>query len=275
MVPFLLMTFIISWSILALFIQLPEQMTQAFGQLSGNHPLFFLAVWAPAIAAFIIITFKTGVGGLRRYLSKVLVWRTSLLWYLFLIIGIPLIFYAGSAWKGNLFSDPFPFATFQSLLIALLMGLIKGPVEEFGWRGFALPLMQRKLAPFWAGLVLGMIWGFWHLPAFMAGGTQQRAWSFLPFFVGTITISLIMTALFNTSGGSILLPALMHFQLMNPIWPDAQPYDTYLLIVVAVFIVWFNRKRMFSKSGGITQVVPKTDSQVVADPGGSVTAGQK
>jgi len=271
MVPFLLITFLISWSILALFILLPEPMGRLFGQLSGSHPLFFLAVWAPGIAAFIIISFKSGFRGLRRYLSRVLRWRTSYIWYLFLLVGIPLVFYAGSAWKGTLFSDPFPVTSLRALLPALLLGIIKGPVEEFGWRGFALPLMQRKFAPFWSGLVLGMMWGFWHLLAFMASGTQQSAWSFLPFFIGTITISLIMTALFNDSKGSILLPALMHFQLMNPIWPEAQPYDTYLLTFITVIVVWGHRKTMFSKSGGITEIVPRTECRIIADKDSSVS----
>ncbi|MCK7511306.1 MAG: CPBP family intramembrane metalloprotease [Desulfobacterales bacterium] len=63
---------------------------------------------------------------------------------------------------------------------AMFFMAIKGPVEEFGWRGFALPLLQRKMAPIWAGLLLGIIWGFWHLPAFLLSGTPQSAWSFTP-----------------------------------------------------------------------------------------------
>ncbi len=256
LIPFLLITFGLAWGILALFIFLSDQMTSIFGQLTGEHPLFFLAVYAPAIAAFIIVMYKAGTSGLRRYLARVLLWRCSLLWYAFLIIGIPLVFYIGSACKGNLFTEPFPFPSFQSLLIALLLAAIKGPIEEFGWRGLALPLLQRKFAPIWAGLILGVIWGFWHLPAFLLSGTQQSEWAFIPFFAGCIVISLIATALFNTSRGSILLPALMHFQLMNPIWPDAQPFDTYLLVGIAVLIVWFNRKDMFSKDGAVTEVIP-------------------
>ena len=263
LVPFLLMAFGLAWGISALFIFLPDQMTGIFGELTGQHPLFFLAVYAPAIASFIIVMYKAGIGGLRRYLARLLLWRCSLLWYAFLIIGIPLLFYGGSAWKGNLFTEPFPFPSFKSLLIALLLASIKGPIEEFGWRGLALPLLQRKLAPIWAALILGIVWGFWHLPAFLLSGTQQSAWSFTPFFAGTITISLIVTALFNASRGSILLPALMHFQLMNPIWPDAQPYDTYLLVSAAVLVVWFNRKAMFSREGGVKQVIPQADSQVM------------
>jgi len=87
-------------------------------------------------------------------------------------------------------------------------------------------------------------------------GTQQSEWSFTAFFAGCLAISVIVTALFNQSHGSILLSALFHFQLMNPIFPDAQPYDTYLLIAVASLIVWRNRKDMFTKEGSITEVIP-------------------
>jgi hypothetical protein len=71
-----------------------------------------------------------------------------------------------------------------------------------------------------------------------------------------LAISVIATALFNKSRGSILLSAFFHFTLMNPIFPDAQPYDTYLLTVVAVLIVWWNRKDMLTKEGSVTEVIP-------------------
>ncbi|MCW8934524.1 MAG: CPBP family intramembrane metalloprotease [Gammaproteobacteria bacterium] len=261
LLPFLLITFGLAWGILALFMFLPEQMTEIFGKLSGQHPLFFLAVYAPAIAAFVIITYISGPGGLRRYLSRLLIWQCSPAWYAFLIIGIPLLFYGGSALKGNLFTEAFPFASIQPLLIALLLVAIKGPIEEFGWRGLALPLLQRKFAPIWAALILGIIWGFWHLPAFLLSGTQQSTWSFTPFFAGTIAISFIVTALFNASRGSILLPALMHFQLINPVWPDAQPYDTIFFITAAVMVVWFNKKTMFTNEGAVTEVIPMAENR--------------
>ena len=199
---------------------------------------------------------KSGKDGLRRYFSRLFIWRCSTLWYAFLLIGLPLVFYGGSIWKGNLFIDPFPFSSFQALAIALLLAIIKGTVEEFGWRGFALPLLQRKVKPILAALIIGFIWGMWHLPAFLLSGTQQSNWSFLPFLIGTIVISAIMTALFNSSKGSILLSAFMHFQLMNPIWPDAEPYDTYILIIIAVVIVWIYRRMFFA---GENKVVESAD----------------
>jgi uncharacterized protein len=263
--PFLSITFGLAWGILAMFILLPRQMSEMFGELSGLHPLFILAVWAPAIAAFIVVIYHSGLGGLRRYLSRILLWRCSLAWYAFLSIGMPLLFFGGSALKGNLFAAPYPFSSVQSLLVALALTAIKGPIEEFGWRGLALPLLQRKLAPIWAGLILGAIWGFWHLPAFLLSGTPQSAWSFTPFFVGSIALSAIVTPLFNASRGSILLSALFHFQCNNPIWPDAQPYDTVAFVATAVLVVWLNRKAMFRKASAMTDIIPPMANRVIPD----------
>lgn len=249
LIPFILITFGLAWGVLALFIFLPGPMTAAVGPLTGDHPLFFLAVYAPAIAALVVITAVSGPGGLRRYLGKAARWRCSWSWALFLLLGVPAVFYAGAAMKGSLVAPPVP-------LLALLLAAVKGPVEELGWRGFALPMLQRRLAPAWASLVLGLVWGVWHLPAFLLSGTQQSAWSFTPFLIGTVAISVVATALFNTTGGSVLLAAVLHFQLMNPLWPDAQPYDTWLLVAVAAVMLWRQRELMFRGRGAVTEVVP-------------------
>lgn len=256
LLPFLLIAFGLAWGILTLFIFLPDQITSLFGELTGQNPLFFLAVYAPAIAAFIVVTYYGGAGGFRSYLTRLLLWRCSWAWYAFLIFGIPMLFFGGSVLKGNLFSEPFPFPSFQTFVVALLFMAIKGPVEEFGWRGLALPLLQTKFNPFWAGLILGIIWGLWHFPAFLLSGTPQSTWTFTPFFIGSIAVSVIVTPLFNLSRGSILLPALLHFQLINPLWPDAQPYDTIFFVAAAVLVVWLNRKVMFNREWSVTEVIP-------------------
>jgi uncharacterized protein len=118
-----------------------------------------------------------------------------------------------------------------------------------------LPLLQRRFAPLWSGLILGVIWGFWHLPAFLLSGTPQSAWSFTPFLMGSIAISVIVTPLFNASRGSILLPLLVHFQLNNPLWPNAQPYDTLFFVTAAAVVVWLNRKTMFRRVSAVTDVI--------------------
>ena len=55
--PFMLITFGLAWGVLGLFIFFPEQMIGMFGKLTGQHPLFFLCVYAPAIAAFVVVAF--------------------------------------------------------------------------------------------------------------------------------------------------------------------------------------------------------------------------
>lgn len=257
LIPFFAMTFLIAWTILGLYMFVSEPMVQLFGHLTGKHPLFYLAVYAPAISALILVLYRHGFDGVRRFLSRLLLWRASIYWYVFLVMVVPLVFYVAALFKVGAYDKLFPFDSITSYLLALLLMAIKGPFEEIGWRGFALPLLQRSMAPLWAALVLGIIWAVWHLPAFLLSGTPQSEWSLMPFFVGTIALSVIVTSLFNNSSGSILLPAFFHLQLINPLWPDAQPYDSGLFVVVAVVVVWFNRREMLSRQGSITDVLIK------------------
>lgn len=261
LIPFLLISFAIAWGIIGLYIFLTEPMTKIFGALSGGHPLFYVAVYAPAIAAIIVVLYSEGGFGLRRFLARLLIWRSSIGWYALMIIGIPVVFYAAAALQGRRFTDPFPFPSIPGYLTAAFLMAIKGPVEEIGWRGLALPLLQRRFSPIWASLILGIIWGIWHFPAFLLNGTPQSAWAFTPFFVGAVAISVIVTPMLNQSRGSILLPALFHFQLINPLWPDAQPHDTYLFVVTAVLVAFFNRNTMFTREGAVTEVIPKAESR--------------
>ena len=259
LIPFFTMAFIIAWGILGLYIFASETMVRLFGNLTGEHPLFYLAVYAPAIAALVLVYYRHGFGGIRRFLSRLLLWRTSNYWNLMLILVVPLVFYISALFKEGAYETLFPFSSVATYLLALLLMAIKGPIEEVGWRGLALPLLQRRMAPIWAALVLGVIWAFWHLPAFMLSGTPQSAWSLTPFFVGTVALSVIVTPLFNNSRGSILLPALFHLQLINPLWPDAQPYDSWLFVIVAALVVWLNRRSMFTRECAVTGVIPAAE----------------
>jgi len=256
LVPFLIIVFGVTWGLLGLYALAPETMNATFGEIGGDHPLFILCVYSPAIAAFSLVLYWGGLAGLKAFLSRLLLWRCPLPWALFLVVGIPLVFAAGSLVKGNLFTSPFPFESVGAMLGAMLFMVFLGPIEEFGWRGVALPLLQRHMAPIWAALLIGAVWGIWHLPAFYLSGTVQSAWNFTPFFVGTICLSVIVTPLFNAGRGSLLLAAIFHFQVINPLWPDAQPYDTWFFLVVAALIVWLNRDTMFTSTGAVTEVIP-------------------
>jgi membrane protease YdiL (CAAX protease family) len=254
LIPFLAITFGLTWGLAALLILFYDQIVAIFGEINAANPIFILAVYAPGIAGIFLVIWHYGLKGLGSFLRRLTLWRAPLAWWIYLIFGIPAIVYAGAAIKGTL-GDPFAFSPWYLVLPALGHALFLGPIEEFGWRGVALPLMQRKFSPFWAGLLLGIIWAAWHIPAFFISGTPQSAWSAGPYFAGIIAISVILTPLFNASRGSLLIAALYHLQMMNPIFPDAQPWDSVLFIIAAVIIVWLNRHQMFQKGSGVTGVL--------------------
>jgi len=262
LVPFLALTFGLTWGIAALLILFTDEIVAIFGEISASNPLFILAVYSPGFAGVFLVWRHYGFKGLGSFFRRLTLWRASRLWWLFLILGIPVIVYAGAAVKGTI-SDPFPFSPWYQVLPALALALFLGPIEEFGWRGLALPLLQRRFTPFWAGLLLGIIWAGWHIPAFLMSGTPQSAWSFTPYFAGVVAISVILTPLFNDSRGSLLIAVLYHFQMMNPIWPDAQPWDDLLYATAAVIIVWLKRRTMFQRGSGVTDSLTPEQGDIV------------
>lgn len=252
--PFLVLSFGLTWGIAALLIFFTDQVTAIFGDISMTNPLFILAVYSPGFAGLFLVLRHSGLEGLGRFFQRLTLWRASWYWWVFLIVGIPAIVYTGAAIKGTI-NDPFPFSPWLKVFPALATALLLGPIEEFGWRGIALPLLQRKYTPFWAGLILGIIWAVWHIPAFLMSGTPQSAWSFIPYFTGVVAISVILTPIFNNTRGSLLIAVLYHFQMMNPIWPDAQPWDNYLFILTAIVVVWLKRRTMFQHESAVTEIL--------------------
>ena len=264
LIPFLALSFGFTWSIAAVLILFYDQVVAIFGELTMSNPLYILAVYSPGIVGVFLVWRHYGVAGLGRFFKRLTLWRAPVKWWLFLALGVPAVVYTGAAIKGSI-SDPFPFPTLTAALSALALALFLGPVEEFGWRGVALPLLQRRFAPVWSGLILGTIIAAWHIPAFLMGGTPMSNWSFVPYFGGVIAVYVILTAFFNESRGSLLVAYLYHFQLMNPFFPDAQPYDNLMWIAIAVIVVWLNRKKMFNREAGVTHIIEEPTSSEQSD----------
>ncbi len=254
LVPFLALTFGLTWGLAALLMVFYDQIVAIFGEISLSNPLAILAIYSPGIAGLLLVWRRVGLRGLGGFFRRLTLWRMPLRWWLFLLVGIPAVVFTGAFFKGSL-NTTFPFSPWYLALPALAQALVLGPIEEFGWRGLALPTLQRKYSPFWAGLILGVIWALWHVPSLFMSGMPQSTWAAGPYFLGIIAISVILTPMFNASRGSLLVAVLYHFQMMNPLWPDAQPYDNFLFVAVAVIVVWLNRRSMFRRGEGVTEVV--------------------
>lgn len=256
---FLALVFGWTWSIAVLLVFFTDQVVAIFGEMGNTNPLFLLAVYGPSLAGIFLVWRAYGIKGLGSFFRRLTLWPASRWWWLFLLLGIPVIVYLGAAVKGSI-GDPFPFSPWYEMFGAWVLALFLGPVgEEFGWRGLALPLLQRKFAPFWAGLILGIIWGIWHIPAFLLSGVVYSAWSFGPWFVGVVTLSVVLTPLFNDSRGSISIAILYHLLVMNPMFPDAQPWDYVFWVIAGAIIIWLNRRQMFRPGSGVTEILFSDD----------------
>jgi uncharacterized protein len=259
LVPFFALSFGLTWGIGSLAMLFPEAIEAWFGEFGETNPLFILAVYAPAITALGLVWRHDGLAGIGSFLRRITLWRMPAPWWVGLILGIPAVYYLGAALGGTM-PAAFPFTPWYSALPLLAFALVLGPVEEFGWRGVALPLLQRRLAPLWAGLVLGVVWIVWHLPAFFIGGTPQSEFAFAWFFFGGVALSVLMTALFNAARGSLLAMALFHWQINNPVWPDALAWASVLFIVAAIVVVVVQRDAMLSRADAVTEVLYPDDA---------------
>lgn len=204
---FFTLVFLLGWGIGVLMVVFMDQVEAVFGEIGYTNPVFILLVYSPGISGLYLVWRAHGVEGLKRFLRRLTLWRMPWGWWALLIVGIPAVFYGGALIKGGI-DDPWPFDRWYEVFPALLAALMIGPMEEFGWRGVALPLLQRRYTPFWASIILGAVWGVWHAPAFLMSGTPQSGWDFGPFFLGVIAISVILTPMFNAAQGSLLIAML-------------------------------------------------------------------
>lgn len=253
---FVLLTFGITWTLVLLMIRAPELIESIAGPAGVTNPFYLLAVWAPAIAALTLILRRGGLAGLRRFLGRLLIWRLPLAWWAFALLALPALKMLGAALGGIPVSELMTVQPFWTLLGISAFMLVLGPMEEFGWRGVALPLLQRRVAPLWAGLAVGALWAVWHVPAFALGGSPQSAWSLAPFLIGVTAVGVVMTVAYNRTSGSLLLPILIHWQLNIAFWPEAQPWENYLNVALAAVLVWVHRDMMLGRTPCETEVIP-------------------
>ncbi len=101
LVAFVGITFLITWELIGVYIVFPDTAAAWFGEISGSHPFFFLATWSPGIAAFVIVFLYSGVSGIRAFLFRLLLWRCPAGSVVFILVGPPLVFVAGSLLKGG------------------------------------------------------------------------------------------------------------------------------------------------------------------------------
>jgi uncharacterized protein len=243
LVVFFVLTFAITWGLGACYALFPVRFEALFGEISNTNPLFLVAVYAPSVSALIVTGYTRGVSGLRELLSRLLRWRVGLKWYLTVFLGVPLLLLGSAALSAWFSGESLKLGPkdWQLALYALLVQLVTdpGPLgEELGWRGFALPRLLERWSALSASLILGVIWGLWHLPAFFISGLPQSHFSLPAFLVGTVALSVLMTWVFQNTRGSVLIAVLIHWLFNGSDLPRGSfPAVAGVLTLAAIMVV--------------------------------------
>lgn len=178
-------------------------------------PLAVLAV-GPSVCAFVVVGVAEGRPGVRELWGRVLRWRVSGRYYVFAVVALG-AYLLGTVYLFTALLYPQQLVP-QTATTLLVTALINFPIilvaaglgEEFGWRGFALTRLQDRHGPLAAALIVGLLWAVWHVPirTVDAGGVivTNLVWT----IVGITAASCVYAWLFNSTGGSVLLVAILH-----------------------------------------------------------------
>jgi membrane protease YdiL (CAAX protease family) len=187
--------------------------------------MHYLASFGPLVAAVIVTVILAGRQGLGRLFGGLLKWRVGLGYILFSVLG-PITLFAISVLITRVLQGQWPdlgllgqvdYLPPLGLVGVLILWLLTfGLGEEAGWRAFALPRLQRNHSALAASLILGLIWGFWHLPAFFYRDSYSLM--LFPFFlISLVAATIVFTWLYNGTRGSLLMVVLFHalFDLLS------------------------------------------------------------
>ena len=221
---FFLVTFIWSW-IFWIFLALASQ---DIIQIPSNilskaiMPISIIGAFGPLVGAIYSIHKEKGnvIKYLRRFTDIKLGWKA----YVF-----PILIFGISTFIAWFFPELFGEKRLNMLLpsiwvfipFLIIMTFFGGGQEEFGWRGYALPILEKKYGLWGANIVLGIIWGFWHLPLWFITGTNQTYMNFGGFVLISIGYSFIFSWIKNISGDKLFTGLYVHgiANAIIPIFP--------------------------------------------------------
>jgi CAAX protease family protein len=181
-----------------------------------------LGALSAGLAGIILAAVEGRKGGLRELLGRILIWRVGVQWWAFALLGTVIPAVAG-LYFFHLMGGPTVewggLKPLSSLVLSIIiLTVLAGLGEEFGWRGFAMPRLQAHHSALGSSLIVGLIWGIWHIALFFTPGTVQSEWRsqaglIIPvvgYTVFCMAWAIQYTWVFNNTKGSVLLAAVVH-----------------------------------------------------------------
>ena len=279
---FVALTFVLTW--------LPW-LTVAWMLRTGRPPVVTTLVLIGGFGPFLAAVLVAAAGGdLRSWLRNLVdpgaslrVWAAAVLVPIALyVLAIGVFLLADGSFDR---ASVLPAAAVPAVVLATF---VRGGLEEPGWRGMALPVLQRRIGAFRASIVIGVIWAVWHVPLFLMPGSSQAGTPFWLYAPAVVGISVIATWLYNAAGGRMLVPVVFH-TLSNAVSVttatgvvgDGVLSQVGLLVVVwavvAVLVRRYGTDRLASKplpDGGL-DFVTLDDSRSPGNPRGDVLGDEQ
>jgi uncharacterized protein len=214
--------------------------------------LMVVSGFGPSVAAFSVVASFSNGQGLRDWLARCLNWRVGWRWFALAFLAPPVVMLCAlaihAASGGALPAAP---AVHQIPMIVANFGLvllIGGPLgEELGWRGYAMPALTARMNWRAASLIIGLVWGLWHLPLLFMDGSTQSQMPILVFMLNILAGSVLFGWLWKQTGGSVLPAIVLHTSLNGwagmlivvPSKATGQPFGivTGLLTVIAIALL--------------------------------------
>lgn len=195
---------------------------QGWTQIPIPFAIHYLGAFGPMAAAIIVTGMTQGGSGIRELFRGLFKWRVGWSWILFSVFS-PIAMFAlaalvmrstSGAWPNLNLLGKVEYLPYLGIAAALLLWLLTwGLGEEVGWRGFALPRLQKGRSALTATIILGVFHAFWHLPAFFYKDTYMMMGlaAGLPTLVISITAAaIVFTWIYNSTRGSLLMVVLFH-----------------------------------------------------------------
>ena len=244
LISFYVLTYAVSWLLWAPLVIFGDRVPGPLAFI-----LLLLGSLVPSTMGVLFVALLRGRSGVRTLLWRLLHARIGLRWYLAvvaLIMLVPLAVGMSILMGGD---TPVVDNTVFGVLFLFSFMIFPGSAlgEELGWRGFVLPRMQARHSALKASLLIGILWGPWHLPLWLTGSEGHPISLYVPFVVAVVASSVFYTWLYNNTGGSLLIVVLYHAAsnlpitvLITPLGSQmAQPFLIYvaLTVVAAAAIV--------------------------------------
>lgn len=217
LVSYFILTYAISWTVWS------PVVASAQGWITWNvlYALYYFGSFGPLLAALTITAMTEGKVGVRNLVNRIVKWRVEPRYYAFAVLApialFVLAFLLNRAITGTWSdlwllgqADYLPYLGPAGLLCLWL--LTYGLGEETGWRGFALPHLQRHRSAASATLILSLLWACWHLPAFLFRDTYAELGpiGFPMFAFMMIFTTMVFTWLYNSTQGSVFIVIILH-----------------------------------------------------------------